>query len=227
MTLAKVAKCFVGLAIDNFIRLLPGADLPEEQLDDFPKFRFLKTLKDGHKKYDPMCDALQAVKELAETSNKWKKMADIPEDNHTDRRPDVGSSCEELEGALTAFQDGIRPLKRRRSKRKKLKKAGRSKRPGLEATKTRSLDSDYEQSDAEVAMDRHHARTAWGWLISFVEVKDDEAVSGFYFKATLDSDGKGSLLRDGDKPKAARAQFIKYFTEVMLRQHPPIITPCT
>ncbi|EKM57057.1 uncharacterized protein PHACADRAFT_208209 [Phanerochaete carnosa HHB-10118-sp] len=232
MTLAQVDNLFVELALDEFKKIIPGEDRSHEQLKGLPKFTFLKKLSSEHRKYNPLCDAFNAVEELAETRNRWKNIAHIPEDAHTDHRPDIGSYCEALEGAVVAYQDGVRPLKRKRARSGKVEptRTSRSKRAKMpktkgddpvasEASDSEGSDSDSEYEEDEMVNDGYRARTAWGWLVSFVEVKDDEKDSGFHFEQEADKDGKPMLLRDGDKPRAARAQFIKYFTEAMLRQH--------
>ena len=172
-----------------------------------------------------------AVEELAESSNRWKNIAHIPEHTHTDHRPDIGSYSTALQAAIDAHQDGIKPLKRKRTKpgrgkprhpkrkKTKSKRHAKSEAKDLERGDSSSedeSDSDYED---ETVDDLYRARTAWGWLISFVEVKDDEKVSGFHFEPEADEEGKPKFVRDGDVPRAARAQFVKYFTEAMLRQH--------
>lgn len=59
----------------------------------------------------------------------------------------------------------------------------------------------------------HLARTAWPWMVTFVEVKADEGSSGFYFS------DKTRFLRSSDEGMKARAQVATYATEIMLRQH--------
>ena len=66
--------------------------------------------------------------------------------------------------------------------------------------------------------DPNIARCAWAWMSSYVEVKNGAESSGFHF-GDRDSDGHFRFFRDSDKGKIARAQFIKYATEAMLRQH--------
>ena len=66
--------------------------------------------------------------------------------------------------------------------------------------------------------DPNIARCAWAWMSSYVEVKNGADSSGFYF-GDRDGDGHFRFLRDSEKGKIARAQFIKYATEAMLRQH--------
>ncbi|GJE93365.1 hypothetical protein PsYK624_095240 [Phanerochaete sordida] len=238
MTLAQVDGLFVELPLDDFKSLIPGEDLSTEQLKTLPKFRFLKKLDNEHQKYNPLCQVFDVVEELAETSNRWKNIAHYSEDKRTDHRPDIGSYCDALDDAVIAYKDAVKPLKRKRrlGKDPKSKVARGSKRPRLttsgsgkagdeedeededESSDDEDSDSDYEE-EVEVIDDPCRARTAWGWLVSFVEVKDTEAVSGFHFKPARGEDGKLLLLRVGEEPEAARAQFVKYFTEATLRQH--------
>lgn len=72
---------------------------------------------------------------------------------------------------------------------------------------TRDLESD----------NPHVARCAWAWMIIPVEVKceEEDSAYGFSFKGS----GRNTFLRDTDKGREARAQFAKYATELMLRQH--------
>ncbi|GJE93366.1 hypothetical protein PsYK624_095250 [Phanerochaete sordida] len=226
MTLAQVDSHFVELALDVFKSHIGGEDLSPEQLQDLPKFTFLKRLKDEHEKYNPLCDVFNAVEQLAETANRWKNIAHIREDPHTDHRPDIGSYCDDLEEARVAYRDEVRPLKRKRGKRKRKPKKRAKVTKAKDPEDDDSSGSDEDGSDDEyqdpsnaLVYDPYRARTAWGWLISFLELKDDEALSGFHFQPAFDENGNLLLLRDGEKPEAARAQFVKYFTEAMLRQH--------
>ena len=66
--------------------------------------------------------------------------------------------------------------------------------------------------------DPNIARCAWAWMSSYIEVKNDVENSGFYF-GERDADGNFLFLQEKDESKPARAQFIKYATEAMLRQH--------
>lgn len=59
----------------------------------------------------------------------------------------------------------------------------------------------------------HIARTAWPWMVTFVEVKVDEVDSGFHFR------DKTQFLRISRPGFKARAQVATYATELMLRQH--------
>lgn len=66
------------------------------------------------------------------------------------------------------------------------------------------------------------ASCAWQWMISGMEVKRSGEPSGFWFPSgNVDEyEGPAPLLVEGDdKQTAARAQFFKYATEIMLRQH--------
>ncbi|GJE86570.1 hypothetical protein PsYK624_026500 [Phanerochaete sordida] len=63
------------------------------------------------------------------------------------------------------------------------------------------------------------ARCAWAWMASFIEVKNNEEFSGFFFSLIPDENGEIPFLRNTEKAKIARAQFIKYATEALLRQH--------
>ena len=67
----------------------------------------------------------------------------------------------------------------------------------------------------------NHARCAWPWMISCMEVKRPKEQSGWWFPPGDADDYRGTppLILLGDKAEAARAQFIKYATEIMLRQH--------
>lgn len=67
----------------------------------------------------------------------------------------------------------------------------------------------------------NHARCAWPWMISCIEVKRSGEQSGWWFPSgdTDKCEGTPPLILPGDKAEAARAQFIKYATEIMLRQH--------
>ncbi|EKM56998.1 uncharacterized protein PHACADRAFT_208163 [Phanerochaete carnosa HHB-10118-sp] len=67
--------------------------------------------------------------------------------------------------------------------------------------------------------DSNIARCAWAWMSSFVEIKNEAEASGFHFSDTRDENGELLFLRDSEDGKIARAQFIKYATEAMLRQH--------
>ncbi|GJE86589.1 hypothetical protein PsYK624_026690 [Phanerochaete sordida] len=63
------------------------------------------------------------------------------------------------------------------------------------------------------------ARCAWAWMTSLIDVKNSEEVTGFYFSLVPDENGGIPFLRDTEQAKIARAQFIKYATEALLRQH--------
>ncbi|EKM56597.1 uncharacterized protein PHACADRAFT_207802 [Phanerochaete carnosa HHB-10118-sp] len=67
--------------------------------------------------------------------------------------------------------------------------------------------------------DPNIARCAWAWMNSYVEVKNAERKSPFFFARNIGKDGRQKFLRHGDVGKKARGQFIKYVTEAMLRQH--------
>lgn len=54
---------------------------------------------------------------------------------------------------------------------------------------------------------------------SYVEVKNTEAKSPFFFARNKDASGRQKFLRQGEGGKKARGQFIQYATEAMLRQH--------
>ena len=77
-----------------------------------------------------------------------------------------------------------------------------------------------ENGVKKLAEDPHVARTAWAWMVSFVEVKNEESLSGFHFRPRRDESGKQLFLNnDTEVAKAARAQFVKYTTEALLRTH--------
>ena len=65
---------------------------------------------------------------------------------------------------------------------------------------------------AEAQLPDISARAAWAWMVSAGEVKPNERRAGFHFKY------KGFLINTPDGRKA-RAQYAKYATEIMLRQH--------
>ncbi|EKM48714.1 uncharacterized protein PHACADRAFT_108415, partial [Phanerochaete carnosa HHB-10118-sp] len=67
--------------------------------------------------------------------------------------------------------------------------------------------------------DKNIARCAWAWMNSYVEVKNAEVKSPFFFAHNIDKDGRQKFLRHSDIGRKARGQFIKYATEAMLRQH--------
>ncbi|EKM56602.1 uncharacterized protein PHACADRAFT_194195, partial [Phanerochaete carnosa HHB-10118-sp] len=67
--------------------------------------------------------------------------------------------------------------------------------------------------------DPNIARCAWAWMNSYVEVKNAEVKSPFFFAHNIDKDGRQKFLRHSDIGRKARGQFIKYATEAMLRQH--------
>lgn len=72
-----------------------------------------------------------------------------------------------------------------------------------------------EAYEHKMSADKRHSdrgRCAWPWMASVVEVKY-ESEPGFKFEL------EGGLLNKTEKGNDARAQFAKYVTEVMIRQH--------
>ena len=81
--------------------------------------------------------------------------------------------------------------------------------PAAEEAYTRDINKD----------DPNIGRCAWAWMNSYVEVKNAESKSPFFFARNKDANGRQKFLRQGEGGKKARGQFIKYATEAMLRQH--------
>ncbi|GJE86573.1 hypothetical protein PsYK624_026530 [Phanerochaete sordida] len=71
---------------------------------------------------------------------------------------------------------------------------------------------DMDKDDANIA------RCAWAWMNCYIEVKNAESKSPFFFGRNLDKKGLQKFLRQGETGKQARGQFIKYLTEASLRQ---------
>ena len=59
----------------------------------------------------------------------------------------------------------------------------------------------------------HVARCAWGWMMAFVECKETEGDSAFYFLH------KSKFLRNTEAGYNAQAQIAKYAAEIQIRQH--------
>ncbi|EKM52418.1 uncharacterized protein PHACADRAFT_198473 [Phanerochaete carnosa HHB-10118-sp] len=65
------------------------------------------------------------------------------------------------------------------------------------------------------------ARCAWAWMLSFIEVKPTSKEAGFWFPPDHSpwTGPSMPLLVDDEKALGSRAQFFKYATELMVRQH--------
>ena len=64
------------------------------------------------------------------------------------------------------------------------------------------------------AVASHHARVAWSWVTTFIEVKHNKYDSPY----DVSNDGR-FILPDTDRSKNIRAQIAKYASELFLRQH--------
>ncbi|GJE93364.1 hypothetical protein PsYK624_095230 [Phanerochaete sordida] len=227
--LEQVDDWLVEVTLDVFTHLLPGHDLSTEQLPTLPTLNFLKSFKDEHRTRDSLCAAFNRIEELAESGNRWKSIACI----HSDCYLGIGSHREVVDHAkdIAPF-DAARPLKRKRgaSDNKESREVLSSKRSKL---RTDTCDAEVEDcfdvastgpcsdnalSDLEAPDIPCPAHTDWTSLISFVELKDDEAASGFHFSPARHG-YKNPLLRDGSDSKAVRARSVKYLVEAQLHQH--------